>query len=62
MTLFRPTVRLKLTMAYGGLFLLAGAILLTLNYALVRTSDYLDAVLSRFLFSRMSKKTSAARR
>src|SRR6266403_237084 len=36
--LFKPTVRLKLTMAYGGLFLLAGAILLTLNYALVRTS------------------------
>ena len=34
----KPTVRLKLTMAYGGLFLLAGAILLTLNYALVRTS------------------------
>jgi signal transduction histidine kinase len=34
----RPTVRLKLTLAYGGLFLLAGAILLTLNYALVRTS------------------------
>ena len=38
MSLFRPTVRLKLTMAYGGLFLFAGAILLTLNYALVRTS------------------------
>src|SRR5439155_10126596 len=36
--LLRPTVRLKLTLAYGGLFLLAGAILLTLNYALVRTS------------------------
>jgi signal transduction histidine kinase len=36
--LLRPTVRLKLTMAYGGLFLFAGAILLTLNYALVRTS------------------------
>ena len=34
----RPTVRLKLTLAYGGLFLLAGAILLTLNYALVRRS------------------------
>src|SRR5439155_13216589 len=34
----KPTVRLKLTMAYGGLFLLAGAILLTLNYALVRSS------------------------
>ncbi|MDQ1491243.1 MAG: hypothetical protein QOJ23_3757 [Actinomycetota bacterium] len=40
MTLALPrfTVRLKLTLAYGGLFLLAGAILLTLNYALVRTS------------------------
>jgi len=36
--LVRPTVRLKLTMAYGGLFLLAGAILLTLNYALVSRS------------------------
>ncbi|HVW33810.1 MAG TPA: HAMP domain-containing sensor histidine kinase [Acidimicrobiia bacterium] len=38
MSLFRPTVRLRLTMAYGGLFLLAGAILLSLNYALVRRS------------------------
>jgi len=37
-TLPRFTVRLKLTLAYGGLFLFAGAILLTLNYALVRTS------------------------
>jgi len=34
----RPTVRLKLTAAYGGLFLLAGALLLTVNYALVRRS------------------------
>lgn len=37
-SLFRPTVRLKLTLAYGGLFLLAGAILLGLNYALVSRS------------------------
>jgi signal transduction histidine kinase len=36
--LVRPTVRLKLTLAYGGLFLLAGAILLALNYALVSRS------------------------
>jgi signal transduction histidine kinase len=36
--ILRPTVRLKLTMAYGGLFLLAGALLLSLNYALVRSS------------------------
>jgi signal transduction histidine kinase len=35
---FRPTVRLRLTLAYGGLFLLAGAILLGLNYVLVRNS------------------------
>jgi signal transduction histidine kinase len=34
----RPTVRLKLTLTYGGLFLLAGALLLALNYALVRNS------------------------
>ena len=38
MNLLRPTVRLKLTMIYGGLFLLAGALLLALNYALVRNS------------------------
>jgi signal transduction histidine kinase len=35
---FRPTVRLRLTLAYGGLFLFAGAILLALNYLLVRNS------------------------
>jgi signal transduction histidine kinase len=34
----RLTVRLRLTLLYGGLFLLAGAMLLTLNYALVRQS------------------------
>ncbi len=33
---FRPTVRLRLTLLYGGLFLIAGAVLLTVNYALVR--------------------------
>ena len=33
---FRLTVRLRLTLLYGGLFLLAGAMLLALNYALVR--------------------------
>jgi signal transduction histidine kinase len=38
MNLLRPTVRLKLTMTYGALFLLAGALLLALNYALVRNS------------------------
>ena len=38
MNIFRPTVRLKLTLAYGGLFLIAGALLLALNYALVRNS------------------------
>lgn len=35
---FRPTVRLRLTLLYGGLFLAAGAVLLGLNYALVRSS------------------------
>ncbi len=33
---FQPTIRLRLTLLYGGLFLVAGAVLLTLNYALVR--------------------------
>ena len=32
------TVRLRLTLAYGSLFLLAGAVLLGLNYVLVRNS------------------------
>ncbi|HJZ55618.1 MAG TPA: DUF58 domain-containing protein [Gemmataceae bacterium] len=32
------------------------------EYALVRTSDYLDAVLSRFLFQRMSNRSSPVRR
>jgi signal transduction histidine kinase len=32
----RPTIRLKLTLWYGGMFLLAGALLLTLTYLLVR--------------------------
>jgi uncharacterized protein (DUF58 family) len=32
------------------------------EYALVRTSDYLDAVLSRFLFARMASRATPARR
>jgi signal transduction histidine kinase len=35
---FRPTVRLRLTLLYGGLFLAAGAVLLAVNYALVQRS------------------------
>jgi signal transduction histidine kinase len=35
---FRPTVRLRLTLLYGGLFLAVGAILLVVNYFLVRGS------------------------
>ncbi|HEV7865160.1 MAG TPA: ATP-binding protein [Acidimicrobiia bacterium] len=50
---FRPTVRLKLTMAYGGLFLFAGAILLALNYALVsRSVEPVGAGQSVTFFSR----------
>ena len=33
----RPSVRLRLTLLYGGLFLLAGALLLVVNYGLVRS-------------------------
>jgi hypothetical protein len=33
-----------------------------IDYALVRTSDYLDAVLSKFLHHRMALKTSAKAR
>ena len=32
------------------------------EYHLIRTSDYLDAVLSRFLFQRMSNRASPVRR
>ena len=34
----RTTVRLRLTLLYGGLFLLAGAVLLAFNYAMVRNN------------------------
>jgi hypothetical protein len=43
LTRFRPTVRLRLTLLYGGLFLIAGALLLTSNYFLVRRSITLDS-------------------
>ena len=35
---FQPTIRLRLTLVYGGMFLAAGAVLLALNYALVQRS------------------------
>jgi signal transduction histidine kinase len=38
----RPTVRLRLTLLYGVLFLLTGAVLLALNYLLVRRSLTVD--------------------
>jgi hypothetical protein len=34
-SLFRPTVRLRLTLTYGALFLVAGALLLILLYGLL---------------------------
>lgn len=37
---FRPTIRLRLTLVYGGMFLAAGALLLAVNYALVQRSLY----------------------
>lgn len=40
----RPTVRLRLTLVYGGLFLVAGALLLAVNYLLVRNSLDRDPV------------------
>jgi signal transduction histidine kinase len=43
LTRFRPTVRLRLTLLYGSLFLIAGALLLTFNYFLVRRSITLDS-------------------
>jgi signal transduction histidine kinase len=43
LTRFRPSVRLRLTLLYGGLFLIAGALLLTFNYFLVRRSITLDS-------------------
>jgi signal transduction histidine kinase len=36
MTPFRPSVRLKLTLLYGALFLVAGLVLITVTYGLVR--------------------------
>jgi DNA-binding response OmpR family regulator len=36
--LLRPTIRLRLTLVYGGLFLVAGAVLLTLMYVLLSQS------------------------
>ena len=33
-----------------------------IDYTLVRTSDYLDAVLSQFLFHRMSQRATPVRR
>jgi signal transduction histidine kinase len=56
----RPTVRLRLTLLYGGLFLVGGAVLLTLNYFLVRRSisvqpdvlqERIELRLGRSLFS-----------
>jgi signal transduction histidine kinase len=40
----RPTVRLRLTLLYAGVFLLAGAALLTVSYILVRNNITTDPV------------------
>ena len=40
----RPTVRLRLTLLYAGVFLLTGAALLTVSYILVRNNVTTDHV------------------
>ena len=40
----RPTVRLRMTLLYAGVFLLAGAALLTVSYILVRNNLTADHV------------------
>ncbi|HEX2701465.1 MAG TPA: HAMP domain-containing sensor histidine kinase [Acidimicrobiales bacterium] len=40
----QTTIRLRLTLLYGGLFVVAGAVLLTLNYAMVRSNLPVDDV------------------
>lgn len=59
-SIFRPTVRLRLTLFYGGLFLLVGAILLIVNYFVVRRNltvepavlrERIELRLGRSLFS-----------
>ncbi|MDP8975871.1 MAG: ATP-binding protein [Actinomycetota bacterium] len=40
----RPTIRLRLTLAYGAMFALAGILLLVVNYVLVRNSLHRDLV------------------
>jgi signal transduction histidine kinase len=59
-SLFRPTVRLRLTLLYGGLFLLVGAVLLVVNYFVVRRNltvepavlrERIELRLGRSLFS-----------
>jgi len=39
-----PTVRLRLTLLYGGLFLVSGAILLAISYVLFRNSTGVDLI------------------
>ena len=48
----RPTVRLRLTLLYGGLFLLAGALLLTVNYGLVRSQLPAEPAHNTVVFAR----------
>lgn len=58
--LLRPTVRLRLTLLYGGLFLIVGAVLLVVNYFVVRRNltvepavlrERIELRLGRSLFS-----------
>jgi signal transduction histidine kinase len=44
----RPTVRLRLTILYGSLFLVAGTLLLAITYGLVSSAKTTDAALVQF--------------
>jgi len=68
---FRPTIRLRLTLLYGGLFLALGAVLLIVNWFLVRRSitvrpavlrQRIELRLGRSLFSFQAPPLSATRR
>jgi signal transduction histidine kinase len=53
----RPTIRLRLTVTYGLVFLITGAILLTIGYVLVRSNFHEPHVFRRLGFPRLFDST-----
>ncbi|MFD6167160.1 hypothetical protein ACFWFR_18430, partial [Oerskovia sp. NPDC060287] len=58
----RPTIRIRLTLLYGGMFLIAGILLLSIIYLLAAQAEHVGNELRQVVAARCAHGRPAARR